>query len=283
VTTNPQNPVHTPIWNYVRLGLQVDLPSDGTVQAVRTSSPAEKTSAGIGAGSTLAQVQSAYPGIPCSLGPQWFVCTLSSSYQGTSVQTVFPSASDKPTVAEIAIQYGPFASGPPSRGFVDPCIAEFPTASSRFPKGSSTTSHGRTLYSRAASLMLVCSGFGAPQGLHMTAGMKCEMLAQLIGSKWAHTGLFVSGACSGSALAANPDKTTALTTACSFLSALLGVANRAAGAIAGLACASAPALGGHFEANHETAVAIDVWRRQKCIQLKTRRVLGLSWSAVSCP
>jgi hypothetical protein len=119
--------------------------------------------------------------------------------------------------------------------------------------------------------------------VYITAGIACEMIAQLIGAKYDRSGLFVSGACTDAALASHHDKVGAVGAACAYLSDLLGIPFKGAGMISGMACALAPHIGEDLETRHEAAVAKDVWRHGKCLKLTKRRILGSSWSATRCP
>lgn len=60
-------------------------------------------------------------------------------------------------------------------------IANNAICHSRYPSGEMRTVRVKggteTLYDRQASLKEVCEGFGAPEGLHLTAGMSCALIA----------------------------------------------------------------------------------------------------------
>jgi hypothetical protein len=192
------------------------------------------------------------------------------------------SAIPAPTVGSAPSATAP-AAPTPTAGAASPDHATDPCMDRYARTSSSTTSHGRTIHNRSDSLRMVCAGFGAPEGLQVTAGMGCELIAQIIGVHWKRSGLFISGSCSGAALASQPDRVSQLSVACGYLSDLLGVPYRLAGRIAGLACASAPSFGRHLEATHELAVAADVQSHGMCVELRKRWLLGLSWNAIRCP
>ncbi|HST39584.1 MAG TPA: hypothetical protein VLK58_08750 [Conexibacter sp.] len=156
----------------------------------------------------------------------------------------------------------------------NPCLTAFPT-------GSSSSLGGRTVYSREASMRMVCDGFGVPEGMKLTAGMSCAIVSALLGQRSKGLGLFIDGTCSGLELAQDPDRDTVLSVACGYLSNLLGIPFPAAGTAAGLACASAPSVGIKLEAEHQLHVAHDVVEKGECIQQTDGR-LGIRFSAVPC-
>jgi hypothetical protein len=136
---------------------------------------------------------------------------------------------------------------------------------------------------------MVCQGFGTDTGgLHidwLTSGMKCAIIAAVIGARYDATGIFVGGACSLEELRAHPGVVSSVGLACSTASDLLGLGLKALGAISGLACAEAPAvgqgLGNYLESHHEYQVAKDVIHRGKCLEY--RHYLSVSsWHAVDC-
>lgn len=163
-----------------------------------------------------------------------------------------------------------------------PCYSAFPSAHSK-TRGQST------FYNRQRSVQLVvCDGFGqsADSAAHMTVtvGMACALLTQAIPKKYHDVALFVDGSCSGAQLAAHHDLETDIGVACGFTADLLGVTLKAAGRLAGLACALAPAAG-HFlaswaESRHERSIAQAVIHRGRCIRFN--RHIVTRWAAVKC-
>jgi hypothetical protein len=82
-------------WRYTKPPLFGTLVlSHRRLNAMSTSSKHQKTSKGIGAGSSLAQVRTAYPKAKCSTEPfgpgSLTVCVLKSEYDGRVVETTFP-------------------------------------------------------------------------------------------------------------------------------------------------------------------------------------------------
>jgi hypothetical protein len=80
-------------WNYTKpplLGV-VGL-TNGSVSSMWTASRHQRTSKGVGPGSSLKQVRAAYPKAKCSagpLGPKSMLCTLKSKLGARSVETTF--------------------------------------------------------------------------------------------------------------------------------------------------------------------------------------------------
>jgi len=200
---------------------------------------------------------------------------------------------------------------PPAPGrHLDPCATAY-------PKFKSTTRKAlggkRTVYNRAASLDLVCGGFGAPEDLKLTPEMECALVAAAATFGGPPLGVNASRACDALAYA-DAFRTgnwlgAVAGQACGYFSDVFagGVGTVAAGATAetgpgavaiglftyralaaglkiacgGLLDGGAKALGVKLEADHETHIALDVTRKGRCIQLR-EVVHQLQWSAVAC-
>ena len=201
-----------------------------------------------------------YPGWKCRQGAAAGSCTLQNgiaAYEVRIVHNVAPA---------------------------DPCALKWPGGLSQHVRG------GRLVYSREASLRMVCQGFGTDTGgLHvdwLTPGMKCALIATAIGVRYGEgTGMFTDGVCSATDLAQHPGVVSALGAACSTASDLLELPLAEIGTLSGLACAGAPAVGTAFgtslESHHEFAVAKDVLHRGLCLEF--RQYFGVSsWHAVRC-
>lgn len=166
----------------------------------------------------------------------------------------------------------------------DPCALKWPGGLSKREHG------GRLVYSREQSLRMVCQGFGTDTGgLHidwLTPGMRCALIATALAVRYGDTaGMVADGVCSAKELVQHPGVVSALGTACSTASDLLGLSMQEVGQLSGLLCAAAPAVGTGFgtklESHHEFAVAKDVLHRHKCLEY--RHYLGVStWHAVRC-
>ena len=106
-TPNSQGEVE---WNYAKLPLAGAVGfANGELVGMWTSSKAQKTSKGVGVGSSLSKVKQAYPGIKCStgpFGPKSVVCTLRSTYKGRRVETVFPFFTRSMGAREVDIDFG---------------------------------------------------------------------------------------------------------------------------------------------------------------------------------
>jgi hypothetical protein len=194
---------------------------------------------------------------------------------------------------------------------------------SRYPSGQIQTVSVKggtdTIYDRQASLETICAGFGAPEGLHLTPGMSCALIAAVAvwagpevnagSSKLCDTTAIVEGYESGGW--AGVSSSVAQEKACGYFSDVFagGAGIFAAGATVetgpgavavgvgtykalasflnvacgGLLGGGASNLGKKLEADHETAVSLDVSREGKCLMLSQRSGLsGTSWHAVDC-
>jgi hypothetical protein len=165
------------------------------------------------------------------------------------------------------------------KGSTDPCVTAFPTA-------SSTTTGNTTSYDREASVQaIICAGFGGDVKFKIDDGVKCSLLAAAIGSKFARTGAFIDGSCSGVALATDPGYGTTAAVACSMLSDLLGTDPElkvfAIGA--GVSCSFGHALGAWIESVGEAHAADAVFQHGKCLQFSKHGFpVGDTWLAVDC-
>jgi len=82
-------------WGYPKAPLEGRIGFDqyGRVNGMWTGSRHQKTSKGIGPGSSLAQLHKVYPTAKCStgpFGPKSVICALKSKYHGRTVETSFP-------------------------------------------------------------------------------------------------------------------------------------------------------------------------------------------------
>lgn len=164
-----------------------------------------------------------------------------------------------------------------------------PPCQSAFPNARSKTIGKTTWYNRQESVrMVICGGFGLEPSADfpMSSSMVCGLLAQVIGKGSDRLGIYADGACSSADLARDPKEPVKyLSAACSWLSDLLGLAIKPAGALAGLACTTAPSAGNYlgdvFESGHELDVAIDVMRHGRCIKYSPTH-FGSPWLAEPC-
>jgi hypothetical protein len=199
---------------------------------------------------------------------------------------------------------------PPSPGrHIDPCLS--------YPPGHRLTKKffggHQEIYDRAESLFQVCAGFGAPEGLNLSPEMKCALIAA--GATFAgapiagetntacNTVDIVNGMSNGDWLG------PAAGLACGYFSDIFagGVGVFAAGATVesgpgsaavglytyralsaflkvgcgGLLDGGATAIGTKIEADHETHVANDVTRKNKCMAFHERFHI-VAWRAVDC-
>lgn len=96
-------------WNYVKPPLLgVVSFTNGGVSGMWTGSKHQKTSKGVGPGSSLAQVRKAYPKAKCStgpFGPKSLICTLKSKYGGRTVETTFPFFTRAMGAREVDIDF----------------------------------------------------------------------------------------------------------------------------------------------------------------------------------
>jgi hypothetical protein len=98
-------------WNYAKQPLlgAMSFGANGELTGLWTSSKGQKTSKGIGPGSSLAQVRKAYPKAKCStgpFGPKSLICVLKSKYQGRAVETSFPFFTRSMGLREIDVDFG---------------------------------------------------------------------------------------------------------------------------------------------------------------------------------
>ncbi|MGE3138110.1 MAG: VWA domain-containing protein [Thermoleophilia bacterium] len=193
----------------------------------------------------------------------------------------------------------------------DPCVSAYSeTARSQTTRITGGT---RTVYNRSASLEAVCGGFGAPEDLNLSPGMRCALIAAgavFVGP----SGRSVDWLCTAenwSGVALDRDwRGPAANQACGFFGEIFagGVGIFAAGATAasgpgaaavglaayramaafmkvgcgGLFDGGARALGVKLEADHERNIARDIERSYVCLARQTR--FGItSWSATQCP
>jgi len=163
-----------------------------------------------------------------------------------------------------------------------PCTVAFPGAHSK-------TIGKTTWYNRQSSVEnVVCFGFGLKPSADfpITAEMVCGLAAQAIGAKADTLSLFVDGACSGTALAADPrEPAQYVETACSWVSDLLEKLARPVGVVGSIGCTFAPSvghsLGGVLESQHELDVAADIIDRGQCLKYSPTH-FGSPWLAVAC-
>ncbi len=96
-------------WNYAKLPLMgVVSFTGGTITGMWTISKRQKTSKGVGPGSSLAQVRKAYPQAKCStgpFGPKSVICTVKSKYHGRLVDTGFPFFTRSVGAREVDIDF----------------------------------------------------------------------------------------------------------------------------------------------------------------------------------
>jgi hypothetical protein len=194
----------------------------------------------------------------------------------------------------------------------------------RYPGGQSRTIHvsggTNTIYNRQSSLEQVCTGFGYPEGLQVTPGMSCALIAAI--ATYAGPGAdqgtdnlctlssvaegYSSDRWLGAASSAGSDK------ACGFLSDVFatGTGVTAAGlssetgpgAVAvgvgtykafsaglKLACGftlggEGSALGTKLEADNETHIMLAVLHNNECMLFSQKRgISGSSWHSTTCP
>lgn len=201
---------------------------------------------------------------------------------------------------------------PPAPGrHLDPCTASYP----KTRVVSSDQFGGRKrVYDRAASLFQVCAGFGAPEDLEFSPGMKCALIAaaatwggppvssplnvacDTVGIVNAYRSgdwigyaagkacgffseMFAGAAGIVAAGAASPTGPGAAAVGLFTYRAMSSFLNVACG---GLFDGGAAALGIKLEADHQTHIAEDVIREGKCIGW-SERFGYVKWSAVDCP
>lgn len=195
---------------------------------------------------------------------------------------------------------------------------------SRYPSGQTHTVKVRggtnTVYDRQASLEQVCLGFGAPEGLQLTPGMSCALIAAAATYGGPAVNAGTSKLCDTTAIAsgyesdgwAGVSSSLASDKACGYFSDVFagGVGAFAAGAASesgpgavavgvttykaldaflevgcgGLLAGGATSLGTKLEDDNETHIALDVVRHGKCILLSQKSgISGTSWHSTSCP
>jgi hypothetical protein len=97
-------------WGYPKtLEGRVGFDRQGRVNGMWTISRKQRTSKGIGPGSSLVLVRKAYPAVVCAtgpFGPQSLLCTLKSRYHGRIVETSFPFFTRSAGVREVNISFG---------------------------------------------------------------------------------------------------------------------------------------------------------------------------------
>jgi hypothetical protein len=81
---------------------------DGQVSGMWTASPRQKTSKGIGVGSSEAAIKRAYPSARCETGPygpESRICTVFGRYRGRRVLTHFPIYASASGVREVGVYF----------------------------------------------------------------------------------------------------------------------------------------------------------------------------------
>jgi hypothetical protein len=198
-------------------------------------------------------------------------------------------------------------------GVSDPCRSRYPAGQvteSKFLRGT------RQVFDREAGLYQVCEGFGAPDtaGFTLTPTQQCaiiaaaatfrgpvvsagvshgceagEIVTDFRGHHWlglakdvgcgyfsdifaGSIGIFVAGA-------ASPTGPGAVAVGVVTYKALSASLKLVCG---GVFIGPPTQLGHELEARHETAVALDIIRRGKCLEETRKPVIGLQWSAVTC-
>jgi hypothetical protein len=201
----------------------------------------------------------------------------------------------------------------------NPCAAYLSgrITDSKFLAGKAT----RRLFDRDASIYQVCNGFGAPDvsGFHLTAGMQCALVAAAAAYAGPPLAMGVDHVCSAQSISAafadggwiNGLKSGARSVACGWFSDVF--AGAAAVLVAGAAAETGPGaaavglatwkaltagmrlvcgglltgppteLGVKLEAHHETQVMVDIVRKNKCLEQTQKPVIGIQWSAATCP
>jgi len=196
------------------------------------------------------------------------------------------------------------------------CNARYPSGRQRTVRVKGGT---ETIFDRQASLERVCLGFGAPEGLKLTPGMSCALIAAAATwggpavnagtSSLCDTATVVAGYNSGGW--AGVTSSLAESKACGYFSDVFagGAGLLAAGAASetgpgaaavgfatykalasflkvacgGVLDGGATALGTKLEADHETHVSLDITRRGRCLMLSQKGGLsGRSWHAIDC-
>jgi hypothetical protein len=182
----------------------------------------------------------------------------------------------------------------------------------QYPNASSTSDGAVTTYTREGSLAQTCEGFGAPEDLHLTPGMRCALIAAGATFGAADVSLPTDHLCQAAGIADSYRTGGWLSEAagdgCDYLGAVFagGVGIVVAGATSesgpgavavgvgtykalsaalkvacgGLFAGGAQSFGAWLEARHETHVAVDVERHGKCLQIDRRH--GTTFRAVGC-
>jgi hypothetical protein len=192
----------------------------------------------------------------------------------------------------------------------DPCFGYYGAVHSVTKK---VVGGSQTDYDRRSSMYQVCAGFGQPEDLHLSLGMKCafltagtviagsppglsdldalcgatDTLTELESGNWG--GAVAGEACQwlGSVFATGVGIFAAGATAATGAGVLVGtVTYRALAAGSAIACGGlfdggAVALGNKLEADHETDIARDIMAHGRCLRSSTR--FGyMQWSAPAC-
>jgi hypothetical protein len=212
-------------------------------------------------------------------------------------------------VAALALGGTPAHAASSSAGAL--CLKAFPHPFSR----TSPIAFGKkTIYNRDLSRGLVCNGgFGAPDGYRPTFAAACDLAMAAYGVINPTESVFRTWGCTAPEIREKGWVRGALGSAtgvaCAYLADLLGVgvgvlaAGATANPVVGVAVwkgvtfvgdtlvcigianvlRDARSWGVKLESDHEAAVARDVERRGRCLQMTDRRVVGIQWSAIACP
>ena len=112
-------------WHYSALSLTVIFRPAATAEHVLTLSPTERTATGVGPGSTVAEVQAAYPDITCQQFPDINDCYLLHADEGRTIRTAFLSDTGDP--ASLVHQVSVFVlPGPPPPAAPQPVASPAP-------------------------------------------------------------------------------------------------------------------------------------------------------------
>jgi hypothetical protein len=218
------------------------------------------------------------------------------------------------TLAVAAASPRPAAAAPAVAYAADPCASRYPAGASQTIKISHGTSE---TFDRSASLYQVCEGFGAPDSaaFKLTPAMQCALIAAAavyggpVVAEGTSVGCEVGSI--GSELASGHFLGAAKGVVCGFFSDVFAgsaglfaagaTSETGPGAVAigvntyralkaglKLACGgvltdAATQLGIKLEAKHETAVALDIIRRGRCLRETSKTLVGIHWAAATCP